>query len=109
MVGQEAHGWWGYAENTSATWEITVKVNKRDTFAEVALTAWSVRGEAPAAYIGIIKIVSNSGTETFLQDGWWGMHNYRQAVFRKGVTSVRVQLAAWDAFVRGRLFLNFWS
>ena len=109
MVGQEAHGWWGYAENTTATWEMTVKVDKRDTFAEVALTAWSEMGEAPSGYIGIIKIVSDSGTETFLQDGWWGTHAYRQGVFRKGVTSVRVQLAAWDSFVRGRLFLNFWS
>ena len=44
-----------------------------------------------------------------LQDGSWGMHSYRQGVFRKGVTSVRVQLAAWDSYVRGRLFLNFWS
>jgi hypothetical protein len=109
MVGQQAHGWWAYAENTVATWEMTVKVDRRDTFAEVALTAWSVMGESPAAYIGIIKIVSDSGTETFLQDGSFGMPSYRQGVFRTGVTSVRVQLAAWDAFVRGRLFLNFWS
>ncbi len=109
MVGQETHGWWGYAQNTVATWEMTVKVDKRDTFAEVALTGWSDMGESPAAYFGIIKVVSDQGTETFLQDGWWGSHTYRQAVFRKGMTSVRVQLAAWDAFVRGRLFLNFWS
>jgi hypothetical protein len=109
MVGQQAHGWWAYAENTVATWEMTVKVDRRDTFAEVAFTTWSVMGESPAAYIGIIKIVSDSGTETFLQDGSWGMHRYRQGVFRTGLTSVRVQLAAWDSFVRGRLFLNSWS
>jgi hypothetical protein len=109
MVGQEAHGWWGWAEDSIATWEMTVQVDKRDTFAEVALTAWSPMGEAPFGYFGIIQIVSDSGTETFLQDGWFGSHAYRQAVFRSGVTSVRVQLAAWDAFVRGRLFLNFWS
>jgi len=66
MVGQEAHGWWGYAENTTATWEMTVQVDNRDTFAEVALTAWSPMGEAPFGYFGIIKIVSDSGTETFL-------------------------------------------
>jgi hypothetical protein len=108
MVGQEAHGWWGLASNAVATWEMTVQVDKRDTFAEVALTAWSVEGESPAGYIGIIKIVSNSGTETFLQDGSFGMQSYRQGVFRRGVTSVRVQIAAWDSFVRGRLFLNFW-
>jgi hypothetical protein len=109
MVGQEAHGWWGYAENTVATWEMTVQVDKRDTFAEVALTAWSPMGEAPFGYFGITKIVSDSGSETFLPVGWFGSHAYRQAVFRTGVTSVRVQLAAWDAFVRGRLLLNFWS
>lgn len=108
MVGQEAHGWWAYAEDSVETWEMTVQVDNRDTFAEVALTAWGEMGEAPMGYIGIIKIVSDSGTETFLQDGSFGSHNYRQAVFRRGVTSVRVQLAAWDAFVRGRLFLNFW-
>jgi hypothetical protein len=84
MVGQEAHGWWGYAENTTATWEMTVKVDKRDTFAEVALTGWSDMGESPAGYIGIIKMVSDSGTETFLQDGWWGSHSYRQGVLSHG-------------------------
>jgi hypothetical protein len=109
MVGQEAHGWWGYAENSVATWEMTVQVDKRDTFAEVALTAWMVMGEAPSGYFGIVKMVSDSGTETFLSDGTWGMKSYRQAVFRTRVTSVRVQLAAWDGWVRGRLFLNFWS
>src|SRR4030095_15895942 len=31
MVGQEAHGWWAYADNASQTWEMTVQVNKRDT------------------------------------------------------------------------------
>ena len=31
-----------------------------------------------------------------------------RGVFRTGVTSVRVQLACWDSWVRGRLFLNFW-
>jgi hypothetical protein len=108
MVGQEAHGWLGYAE-FAATWEITVQVDKRDTFAEVALTAWSPMGEAPFGYIGIIQIVSDSGTETFLQDGSFGSNAYRQAVFRRRVTSVRVQLGTWEAFVKGRLFLNFWS
>ena len=109
MVGQESHGWWGYAEDSVETWEMTVQVDNRDTFAEVAITGWADMGESPSGYFGITRIVSDSGTETFLQDGSWGSHSYRQAVFRRGVTSVRVQLAAWDAFVRGRLFLNFWS
>ena len=108
MLGQEAHGWWGYAQNSVETWEMTVQVNNRDTFAEVALTGWSEMGDSPAGYIGITRIVSDSGTETFLQNGSWGSHSYKQAVFRRGVTSVRVQIAAWDSFVRGRLFLNFW-
>lgn len=108
MVGQEAYGWWAYAENSVETWEMTVKVDNRDTFAEVAITAFGVEGESPFGYFGIIKMVSDSGTETFLQDGSFGAPSYRQAVFRTGVTSVRVQLACWDAWVRGRLFLNFW-
>ena len=109
MVGQEAHGWAAYAENTVQTWEMTVQVSKRDTFAETALTAFGNEGESPAGYFGIIKIVSDSGTETFLQDGSFGLPSYRQAVFRKKVTSVRVQIACWDSYVRGRLFLHFWS
>jgi len=108
MVGQEAHGWWAYAENSVETWEMTVKVDNRDTFAEVAITAWGAEGDDPFGYFGIIKIVSDSGTETFLQDGSFGAPSFRQAVFRHGVTSVRVQLGCWDAWVRGRLLLNFW-
>lgn len=109
MVGQDAHGWWAYAENKVQTWEMTVQVNSRDTFAETAITAFGTRGEAPTGYFGITRIVSQSGTETFVPSGSFGLPNYRQAIFRKKVTSVRVQLACWDAYVHGRLFLNFWS
>lgn len=108
MDGQQAYGWWAYAENTVETWEMTVQVDNRDTFAEVAITGWSPQGEAPFGYFGITRIVSDSGTETFLAAGSFGSTSYRQAVYRTGVTSVRVQLACWDAWVRGRLFLNYW-
>jgi hypothetical protein len=108
MNGQDAYGWAAYAKNYVETWEMTVEVDNRDTFAETALTAWGVGGEAPFGYFGITKIVSDSGTETFLAAGSFGWTSYRQAVFRTGVTSVRVQIACWDAYVRGRLFLNYW-
>jgi len=64
MVGQEAHGWWGYAEDSVETWEMTVQMDNRDTMAEVAMTGWSDMGESPAGYFGITKIVSDSGTGT---------------------------------------------
>ena len=63
MVGQEAHGWWAYAQNSVETWEMTVEVDNRDTFAEVAITAFAVEGEAPFGYFGITRMVSDSGTE----------------------------------------------
>jgi hypothetical protein len=108
MTGQEAHGWWAYAENAWETWEMTVQVDNRDTFAEVAITAFGNEGESPFGYFGITKIVSDSGTETFLAAGSFGVKSYRQAVFRRGVTSVRTQLGCLDCWVRGRLFLNYW-
>jgi hypothetical protein len=108
MNGQEVHGWWAYARNSVETWEMTVQVDNRDTFAEAAITAFGNEGESPFGYFGITRIVSDSGTETFLDAGSFGTKAYRQAVFRTGVTSVRVQLACWDSWVRGRLFLNYW-
>jgi hypothetical protein len=40
-------------------------------------------GEAPFGYFGIIKIVSDSGTETFLQDSWFGSHAYARRCFAR--------------------------
>jgi hypothetical protein len=109
MLGQEAHGWKAYAQNTVQTWEMTVQVNGRDTFAEAAITAFGTRGESPTGYFGITRVVSESGTETFVPAGSFGLPNYRQAIFRRKVTSIRLQLACWDSYVRGRVLLNFWS
>lgn len=109
MLGQEAHGWKAYARNTVQTWEMSVQVDGRDTFAETAITAFGNEGESPAGYFGITRIVSDSGTETFLPSGSFGLGSYRQAIFRRNVTRIRVQLACWDSYVRGRLLLNFWS
>ena len=109
MTGQEAYGWWAYDTNGISTWEMTVEVDNRDTFAEVAITAFGVEGDdMPMGYFGITKMVSDSGTETFLSAGSFGAQSYRQGVFRTGVTSVRVQLACSESWVRGRLFLNYW-
>jgi hypothetical protein len=108
MTGQQAYGWRAYAQNTVETWEMTVEVDNRDTFAETAITGFGNEGESPFGYFGITRIVSDSGTETFLAAGSFGASSYRQAVYRTGVTSVRVQLACWDSWVRGRLLLNYW-
>ena len=108
MTGQDAYGWWAYAKNYWETWEMTVEVDNRDTFAEVAITAFGNEGESPFGYFGITKMVSDSGTEVFLAAGSSGAQSYRQAVYRTGVTSVRTQLSCLDCWVRGRLFLNYW-
>jgi hypothetical protein len=65
MVGQEAHGWWAYAENTIQTWEMTVQVSKRDTFASTAITAFGNEGESPAGYFGIIRSSATAARRRF--------------------------------------------
>jgi hypothetical protein len=82
---------------------VTVQVAKRDTFAEVALTRLNdiSDGDGIWGQIGIIQIVSNDGVENF--------DPVRQAVFRRGVTSIRIYMVVLNGFVRGRLMLSYWS
>jgi hypothetical protein len=102
MVGQQAYGWW---ITSDGLWlhEATVEVDGRDTFAEVALTRLNDLSEGDGIWgqIGIIQIVSDSGTENF--------DPVRQAVFRRNVTSVRIYMVVLNGFARGRLMLNYWS
>jgi hypothetical protein len=102
MVGQQAFGWW-LTNDSLGLQEVTVQVPKRDTFAEVALTRLNDISEGDGIWgqIGIIQIVSNDGVENF--------DPVRQAVFRRGVTSIRIYMVVLNGFVRGRLMLSFWS
>jgi hypothetical protein len=102
MVGQQAFGWW-LTNDSLGLQEVTVQVPNRDTFAEVALTRLNDISEGDGIWgqIGIIQIVSNDGVENF--------DPVRQAVFRRGVTSVRIYMVVLNGYVRGRLMLSFWS
>ncbi len=102
MVGQQAYGWW-LTNDGLGLHEATVQVDKRDTFAEVALTRLNdiSDGDGIWGQIGIIQIVSDSGVENF--------DPVRQAVFRKHVTSLRIYMVVLNGFARGRLLLNYWS
>ena len=67
MVGQEAHGWWAYAENTIQTWEMTVQVNKRDTFAETAITAFGNEGNPPPATSALPRSSATAAPRRFFR------------------------------------------
>jgi hypothetical protein len=102
MVGQQAFGWW-ITNDSLGLHEATVQVDHRDTFAEVALTRLNDISEGDGIWgqIGIIRVVSDSGVEDF--------DPVRQAIFRRGVTSIRIYMVVLNGFARGRLLLNFWS
>ena len=102
MIGQEAHGWW-LTNDGLGLHEATVQVQKRDVFAEVALTRLNdiSDGDGIWGQIGIIQVVSDSGVENF--------DPVRQAIFRKKVTSIRIYMVVLNGFARGRLLLNYWS
>jgi hypothetical protein len=99
--GQQAFGWWLTSDGLSLH-EATVTVDGRDTFAEVALTRLNDLSDGDGIWgqIGIIQVVSDDGTEDF--------DPVRQAVFRHGVTSVKIYMVVLNGFARGRLMLNFW-
>jgi hypothetical protein len=102
MVGQQAFGWWVWNDSLDV-FETTVQVARRDTFAEVALTRVNDLDEGDGVWgqIGIIQVVSESGVENF--------DPVRQAVFRRGVTSIRIYMVVLNSYARGRLMLNYWS
>src|SRR5437660_1442977 len=102
MVGEQAYGWW--IENDSlGLYEPTIQVDGRDTFAEVALTRLNDISEGDGIWgqIGILQVVSDSGTENF--------DPVRQAVFRRNVTSITLYMVVLNGFARGRLMLHYWS
>lgn len=102
MLGQSAHGLVVFSDGLHSI-ASTVQVKNRDTMAEVALTrSNNIETEDwEWAQVGIIQMVSDSGVENF--------EPYRQAVFRKNVTSVTFEVFVENSTVRGRMMLNFWS
>jgi hypothetical protein len=102
MVGQQAYGWW-ISNDQLDLYEPTIQVDRRDTFAEVALTRLNDFSEGDGIWgqIGILQIVSDSGVENF--------DPVRQAVFRKNVTSIKLYMVVRNGFARGRLMLHYWS
>jgi hypothetical protein len=102
MVGQTAYGWYAYSDS-AYIYKATVQIKKRDVFAEVALSRVNFvdDGEDFWGEIGIIKMVSASGTENFDPP--------RQGIFRHNVTSITIQMTVISAFARGRLMVNYWS
>jgi hypothetical protein len=102
MVGQQAYGWYIWDEGLNIM-EATVDVANRNTFAEVALTRLNdiEDGDGIRGQIGIIQVVSNSGTENF--------DPVKQAVYRKGVTRIKIYMNVLNGYARGRLMLNYWS
>jgi hypothetical protein len=120
MIGQKAYGWWVTWDEYHTSNPITVQVKNRDVYAEVALTGtentWEQADEFHiwlSSIIGITQVVSDSGVEDF---GPIDQHHYRQAIYRKNVTSVTVQLFGESnsakpgyGWARGRLFVNYWN
>ena len=102
MLGQQAYGWW-LTDDGLGLHEATVQVDKRNVFAEVALTRLNDLSDGDGIWgqIGIIQVVSDSGTENF--------DPVRQAIYRKNVTSIRIYMVVLNGYVRGRLLLNYWS
>src|SRR5262245_35357455 len=120
IVQQDAHGWWITWDKWNVITPTTVQVKNRDVWAEVALTGaeytWSQEDDFHiwlSSIIGITQVISDSGVENF---GPIDQHHYKQALFRKNVTSITAQLFGETnsgepgyGWARGRLFLHFWS
>ena len=102
MVGQQAYSWWAWG-NPAYIYQATVQIDKRDTFAEVALGRSNFIDDGEDFYtaISIIQVVSAKGTENF--------SDTTLAVWRHGMTSLSIQITVISAFAYGRLMLNYWS
>jgi hypothetical protein len=98
LTKQRAFGWY-IGSDDYHTFDTTIQVKNKDVFAEVAMTR--VVAPVHVGAIAIVQIVSDSGVENF-EEG-------RQALFRRNVTSITTALWVWDAYIRGRLILNYWS
>jgi hypothetical protein len=99
MNGQDLYGIYAYSDDLYSS-TLTAQVKPaRDTLAEAAMTRLS----GDFGVVGITQVVSSSGVEN------WDVNWPRQAVYRKGVSSVNLSAETWDSGVRGRLILSFWS
>jgi len=102
MVGQQSHSWWAWG-SPAYIYQATVQVDKRDTFAEVALGRCNFIDDGEDFYAGItiLQVVSASGTENF--------SDTKLTVWRHGMTRLSIQITCISAFAYGRLMLNYWS
>ena len=109
MVGQQAHGWWAYAENTVETWEMTVQVRQARHVRRDGDHRVGTRVSPPPATSASSRSSVTAAPRRFFRTARLACPATARPSFARGVTSVRVQIAGWDSYVRGRLFLNFWS
>ena len=102
MVGQQAYSWWAWG-SPAYIYQATVQIDKRDTFAEVALGRSNFVDDGENFYtaISIIQVVSAKTTENF--------SDTTLAVWRTGMTSLSIQITCISSFAYGRLMLNYWS
>ena len=120
IVEQKAFGWSMVWDKQHTSQPLTVQVKNKNVWAEVALTGYENSWDQEedfhiwlSSIIGITQVVSDSGVENF---GPISGHHYKQALFRKNVTSITVQLHGETSsadpgggWARGRLLLHIWE
>ena len=102
IIGQQGSWLWASDMDDPHSHSVTVQVNNRDTFAEIALyDVWVTKKTFHSSTATIKQIVSASGVENF--------SNVRPLAFRKNVTSITFTAYTINALTGGRWMLHFWA
>ena len=102
MNGQR--GGWLWARHMGGVYShrVTVQINNRDVFAEVAVYKEAVTShQLHVLSAGIAQIVSNSGVEEFAEP--------IPMAFRRNMTSITFTVLVLNSEARARWMVNFWS
>jgi hypothetical protein len=101
MLGQKG-GWLWASSSGSHSHAVTVAMDNRNIFAEVALVRTYVLGsEWMFAGIGISQVVANGNVENFSED-------YPRVIWRTNCATMTFHIGVYKCFGQGRWLANIW-
>jgi hypothetical protein len=84
------------------SYSVTVQVNNRDVFAEIALYKGAVTSsQLHVSSVGISQIVSDSGVENFEEP--------QPMAYRRNMTSITFIVIVANCEARARWMMHYWS
>ena len=104
MEGQKGGWLWAANHDGGQNHSVTVQVENRDLYGEVAITGIQVHDdELHSSIVYISQCVSDSGVENF------DFFSAKNVITRRNVTSITFYIDVYNCWTKARWMINYWS